>query len=110
VITDKLRDLLEDSELSGYSIRDVEISNQEGFEMESSVDELPEFHWLEVHGEGGKDDFGRASLYIETPVVEDYVRSFIVSERVLETLQKVNVGQMSVERVELDALEECEHP
>ncbi len=61
VVTDTARQMIEKAELSGVSFDDVEITRSGMFVDLYGERELPQFHWLVVHGQPEADDFGMAN-------------------------------------------------
>ena len=81
VVTNEARQLLQSSRVGGVEFNDVEISASAQFQELHPQRQLPEFVWMRVHGEAGRDDCGIASD-----------ARLVVSERVLEILSSLGVS------------------
>src|SRR5690554_6765629 len=55
IVTDRLARELLTSQLSGWSLAEVEITTNEEFEEFFSDTKLPSFRWLRIHGASGAD-------------------------------------------------------
>lgn len=86
IVTDKLGWKLEQAGLSGFQIREAEISRSPTFEDLYPGTDLPRFLWLDVNGEPGKDD-----------VAQGPQGRLIVSERALDLLRSSQLSYCSVD-------------
>jgi hypothetical protein len=66
---------------TGGRIEEVEVSRSEFFEEEYHDRALPEFKWLQVHGQSHKDDMAISPKH-----------QLVVSERFLEYLKRKGIG------------------
>lgn len=86
VVTQRLGDALEQAELTGFALADVEISvSDTGAELLGDT-RLPDFRWLRVAGAPGADDFGLAGD-----------GSLVVSERAFEVLRTGGIDNCDIE-------------
>jgi hypothetical protein len=86
VVTDKLRDILQTRDLSGYEIEELIVTRSRKSEEIQPDIELPEFHWLRVTGDLGVDDFGMGDdLWL------------VVSEDALDTLREGTLEHAEIE-------------
>lgn len=85
IVTLRLSQELRRQELSGFSLRDVEVSTSEEFVFFHPNLTLPEFRWLFVEGKAGDDDFG-----------SDIDGRLVVSARVLETLKMMKLDHCEI--------------
>jgi hypothetical protein len=77
LVTNSTADVLVQEGLTGFLLKDVEVTKSEEF-LELYPDrDLPEFQWLDVHGKAYADDFG-----LEAPA------RLIVSEDALTCLRR----------------------
>ena len=82
IVTDRLKNELQRSELTGYELDRVKVTKSEFFgDMHPDAPPLPRFHWLKITGRAGIDDFGMAKDH-----------RLVVSERALRVLR---YGQLS---------------
>lgn len=58
IVSQALKVSIESAGLTGYDFDSVEVSRSEEFKDLYSNKNLPDFHWLRVHGKAGHDDFG----------------------------------------------------
>jgi hypothetical protein len=80
IVTKHLADALADAHLTGYELRDVEISTSDMFnELDSNI-QLPPFVWLHVTGEPGQDDLGLTGN-----------ATLVVSERTMSVLRTMQI-------------------
>jgi hypothetical protein len=80
IITERLKNLLEESLFTGYIFDNVIISTSETFDELYPETNLPEFHWLKIEGEAGIEDIGFSES-----------NHLIVSESFLKVLLQVNL-------------------
>ncbi len=78
IVTKELAQALESANppLTGFSVGEVEVTTESQFDELYGDRELPEFVWLKVEGEAGKNDFGLSLK-----------NSIVVSDRVLEIIK-----------------------
>jgi len=58
VVTEKLKEELNNSSFSGFNFKTMEVTNAEYFGDNYQLDiKLPKFYWMEIVGEFRKDDF-----------------------------------------------------
>jgi len=81
IISEKLKEMIGESELTGYEIGDVTVSKSETFTELHPERELPDFYWLKIVGEPATDDFGLS---------EDH--HLTVSQEALSVLQDANIA------------------
>lgn len=86
VVSEKLKSEIMNSELMGLEIDGLEVTKSEHFDELYPGKELPEFYWLKVTGEAGKDDFGIASDH-----------RLVVSDKALDVLKKCSIDQADLE-------------
>ncbi|MBQ0926659.1 hypothetical protein [Saccharopolyspora endophytica] len=89
MVTDHLRGLLEGSGLSGYEIRQADVTIEE--EARDTLPmigrtEFPEFLWLHVTGKPGHDDFGLTAK-----------GDLVVSDRALEVLRQGHIDRCDID-------------
>jgi hypothetical protein len=90
VITDRLAKALQGRGLSGYDLKDVEVSVSDQFNDCYPGRELPGFVWLDITGAAGVSDFGVGSD-----------GRLIVSESALEALKHTQLDNCSVSEFSL---------
>ncbi len=91
-ITERLATLIRQSQLTGYSLGEVEVTTSKDFEEWRSLHDgegMPKFYWLKVHGKPGIDDFGMIQGACELPL--------IVSERAMSLLKQFNLTVCDIE-------------
>jgi len=86
IITEKLKNKIMSNDLSGYKIGDVVVTKSTQFEELYPDKELPEFHWLQIVGEAGQDDFGMAENH-----------RLVISQDTLDVLNTTSIEQADVE-------------
>jgi hypothetical protein len=88
IVTDKLRNELDQSGLTGFRFDDVAATKSPTFtELHPNLD-LPKFHWLQVFGIVGSEDFALKRS-----------GQLVVSERALELLRHHNITHADVEEL-----------
>jgi hypothetical protein len=85
IVTKRLAEALKQTGLQGAELRECEISTSDEFEELFPDVELPEFLWLYVFGEAGRDDFGKTA--------DDCL---VVSEKILDLLKTFNIDGCEV--------------
>jgi len=85
IVTEKLKNLLEITVLTGFQFDDVVISKSEQYFSTSSNECLPKFYWFKIIGIAGKNDFG---------ISKDY--RLVVTEKALEILRKCKIDQSDI--------------
>ena len=60
IVTDRLAEAIRGHDVTGYELRDVEVSTSEQFRELYPNRQLPRFKWLHIMGLVGVDDFGVA--------------------------------------------------
>lgn len=85
IVTQRLADLLQRRELSGYELKGVEISTSEIFRDHFPERQLPQFAWLDVTGKVGVDDFS-----------VDVDGRLVVSESALDALKAMQLENCEV--------------
>ena len=85
IVTDRLREAIENEALSGCQFDAVRVSTTSEFRALFPDTELPHFSWLRLVGEAGRDDFGFG-----------VGNSPVVSERALKCLQRFTLEQCEV--------------
>ncbi|QQQ27178.1 hypothetical protein [Chryseobacterium indoltheticum] len=86
IVTESLKEALENNKCTGISFHEVIISKSETF-LEFYPDrELPEFYWAKISGEVYKDDFF---------ITEENMLA--ISERAYIVLQKHNINNADIE-------------
>jgi hypothetical protein len=85
LVTPRAADVLTKLGATGFTLGDAEVATTADFEEIHPGLKLPRFRWLNVTGKPGEDDLG---------LTED-VR-LVVSLRVLEALQKLNLNHCKV--------------
>lgn len=85
VVTKRLAELLENKGLSGYELKDLEVSLSDEFRELYPGRELPPFRWLDVKGKAGIDDIGL-----------DKNARLVVSQDVLDLLQSIHLSNCDV--------------
>jgi hypothetical protein len=86
IVTEKLKNLVQENSFAGYKFDDVIISTSDTFKELYPETDLPKFYWLKIDGKAGIDDVGFSE--------SNYL---IVSEIFLTTLLKVNLKNCLVE-------------
>ena len=86
IITREAADALNKTGASGFECRDVELTVSESFREIYPERVLPEFLWLSVTGEAGRDDLG---------IADD--SRLVVSDRALNVLRTFGVDNALVE-------------
>jgi len=86
LVTERARQVLSKSALTGVEFDSVEVSRSEFFLKFCSDVELPPFVWLRISGIAGADDFGVSSR-----------NELIVSTRALDILQGLGIPNACVE-------------
>ena len=87
IITDRLKDLLEKSDETGYTLDRVKVSKSELYQdIHPGGPPLPRFHWLKITGRAGIDDFGLSTKH-----------RLVVSERALRLLQSLQLSDCEIE-------------
>jgi hypothetical protein len=85
ITTDELSQAIERAGFTGVRFAPVEMSiSEQCREFEPEL-VLPAFRWMQVHGHGGKDDFGLAKLVL------------VVSQRALDLLRRFGAEHAEVE-------------
>jgi hypothetical protein len=87
IVSERLVNKMESSDLTGYEIAPVEITKSEKFKELFPNTELPNFKWLQVKGIVKKDDFA----------INKKLR-LVVSETAFNLLNKFNMKQCDVEK------------
>ncbi|GAB6263398.1 hypothetical protein [Photobacterium sp. R1] len=86
VVTRPLADALTTNKFSGFTIDSVMISISDEFkELQPGIN-LPNFVWLKITGQSGRDDFGLA---------DDF--RLVVSDNVLHVLKSFNLDNADIE-------------
>jgi len=88
LVSERLANLLSGN-LTGYGLAEVEVSTSEEFRDLNPHLHLPTFHWLQLTGAAGKDDFGLA---------QDL--RCVVSGNALVVLRQANISHCEIERWE----------
>lgn len=86
LVTESLAKALDSAPLSGYQLESVEISTSEVFKELYPERSLPQFLWLRILGQKGKDDFSVSDTGV-----------LLVSERALQLLQNFQLKNAEVE-------------
>jgi hypothetical protein len=86
IVTDQLSQNLQKGKLTGFTMRDVEISKSEEFDFTFPKILLPSFRWLYVNGLAGIDDFGIGGD-----------GKLVVSDRALNMLREMNLNHCEVD-------------
>ena len=86
IVSEKMAEKLQQAQLSGFTLDEVETTKSEQFRELYTDRELPRFLWLKVDGSAGQDDFG-VTLDLQ----------LVVSDRALETLVEVGISHALVE-------------
>lgn len=86
IVSQRLAEALNKSRLTGYELRDVEISVSDMFRELDPVPELPPFAWLYVTGRPGEDDFGL-----------DHEGRLVVSDTAIRILRTLNFDNGDVQ-------------
>ncbi len=89
IVSEKMAGKLQQAQLTGFALGDVETTMSEQFRELYPDRELPKFLWLKVAGVPGSDDFG---------VNSDL--QLVVSDRALEALADVGISNALVEPFE----------
>ena len=85
IVTQRLADVLGSRELSGYELKQVEISTSGQFRDYYPDRQLPQFAWLGITGKAGVDDIG-----------VDVDGRLVVSGRALEALKATQFDNCEV--------------
>lgn len=85
IVTQVLKKRLEEIRATGVRFASVEISKSGEFEDLHPERELPNFIWLQINGQAGKDDFGLSSSH-----------SLVVSERILNILLEAGMRHAEI--------------
>ncbi|TPM38120.1 hypothetical protein [Mesorhizobium sp. B2-3-4] len=86
LVTKDVKEKILESDFSGVTFDDVEVTTSELFEEMQPNQKLPAFVWLKVNGDAGDDDFG---------IAKDY--RLVVSERVLDALKSFGISNALIE-------------
>lgn len=84
IVTRDLGAALVSSSLSGFELRHVTVTKSSTFIDLYPTKDLPEFDWLYVTGEAGKNDFG----------IDGNINSLVVSDKVMEILEKFRFSDL----------------
>jgi hypothetical protein len=85
IITERLKSKLEDMDPTGGEFAEVEVTKSPEFEELYPNQSLPQFFWLKITGNAGKDDFGLS---------QD--NSLVVSERILNTMKNESLSHCHI--------------
>ena len=85
IATSHLADLISQKALTGFTIGDVEVSRSGEFQDLYPNRELPNFVWLQIGGQVGKDDFG---------ITEEH--KLVVSQTALDLIQPFCTKELRV--------------
>ena len=88
IVSENLKNILINSELTGATIVDAIVSKSSNFEESNPEILLPKFYWLQVTGKAGVDDIG---------ISNDY--RLVVSKKILKLLKAVDLGDVLIEDV-----------
>lgn len=86
LVTARLKESLETSQMTCIRFVDVEITASDAFRELNPGKPVPEFAWLKIQGQPGKDDFG---------LTRD--SRLVVSRRALDALRQFRVKHCSIE-------------
>jgi hypothetical protein len=86
VVSERLKSEIMNSELLGFEIDGLEVTKSDQFDELYPGKELPEFYWLKITGQAGKDDFGIASDH-----------RLVVSDKALDALRRCSLEQADLE-------------
>ncbi len=86
LITNDMAQQLSDEGITGFVIRDVEITTSDEFQEMSPVKELPDFKWLDVDGEFLKDDLSISPSNL-----------IVVSQKVLSLFKEAGLKNCGIE-------------
>jgi len=86
IVSEKMAEKLQQAQLSGFTLDEVETTKSEQFRELYPDRELPRFLWLKVEGSAGQDDFGVTSNL-----------QLVVSDRALKALVDVGISHALVE-------------
>lgn len=89
IVTSKAKKVFEEMQLTGFSVDLVEISRSDYFIELYPSKILPEFSWLKINGEVGRDDFGIAE------------NRLIISEKALDVLLELGLQEATVIEFEI---------
>ena len=86
IVTQRLREAIESSELCGVSFHDVMISTTPEFKQLHPELQLPTFYWIKVSGVAGVDDFGLAANHrlVVSPQARTLLTEFNLSDAIFE--------------------------
>jgi len=85
IVTEALQEKIQALNATGVAFSTVVVSKSGQFDDLHPDCQLPEFVWLQVTGEPGKNDFGLSSKY-----------SLVVSERILSTLKAAGMSHAEI--------------
>jgi len=85
IVTDGLKEKIKTMQASGAKFGDVEISKSGEFEDFFPNRGLPQFAWLQVNGNAGRDDFGLSRTH-----------RLVVSERILDLLRTEGMSHCDI--------------
>ncbi|OQW91958.1 MAG: hypothetical protein BWK78_03085 [Thiotrichaceae bacterium IS1] len=85
IVSKPLKESLEKANFVGYSFDCVKITKSKQFKGLYPNKKLPDFFWMKIVGEVGKDDFGIAKNH-----------KLVVSERALNLLRNFNINHCEV--------------
>lgn len=86
IVSGKLAEMIERVRLSGVKFDDVEITTSDEFAQLYPDCRLPNFAWLKIFGQAGRDDFG---------VAPDL--RLVVSDKAMKLLKGFEISHASVE-------------
>lgn len=86
IVSEKMAGELQQAQLTGFALGDVETTTSEQFRELYPDRELPKFLWFKIEGAPARDDFG------VTPDLQ-----LVVSDRALEVLAGVGISNALVE-------------
>ena len=90
IVTESLKKMILAKAATGVSFGTVEISRSGQFEDLYPNRQLPEFVWLKVLGDAGRDDFGLSPAH-----------SLVVSDRILNLLREQGMSHCSISEFEI---------
>lgn len=84
LISDVLKEVLVERELTGYEIAPIHVAKEAEFERDSPDVTPPAYHLLIVTGTGYRDDVGLGTAYAESMVASGYGTELVLSGEALD--------------------------
>lgn len=96
VITERLCKAIQENQLSGFAISDVDISTSDAFRLANPTVALPKFFWLQPKGWASIDDATGVVSFSGDDICVTKKAQLIVKERCLWVLQQFNLRHCKI--------------